>query len=179
MYGINCFDTFENVLDGIVHRILTGFYCKAFVSHVLKSDNFVADLLLSELYSCDMLVFHVIRTVNTAVYTVIRKVQGSKHYYAVSVKGKLYFVCKLVHLLNFFRNGTGEKDCRLAVRKACAGYTASAFFRSGFGEQLIDKLNVVFVCFRICDCFDDFFIVYEFIGLHRFGVIDCHFYFPF
>ena len=77
---------------GIVYRIFTGFYCKTLVTHILQSDDFAADLLLRQLFSCDMLVFHVIRTVNTAVDAVIRKVQGSKHYYAVSVKGKLYFV---------------------------------------------------------------------------------------
>ena len=71
MNGIDCIYTFKDIFNRIVNRIFTGFDCKALVSHILQGDYFTLNLFLSELFPCNMLVLIVIRTVNTAVHTVI------------------------------------------------------------------------------------------------------------
>ena len=69
--AVDCVDTLENVLNRIVYRVLSCLDCKTLVSHILKSCDLFYDFLLSELLSRNMLIFHVIRTVNTAVHTVV------------------------------------------------------------------------------------------------------------
>ena len=71
MNRIDGFYTFEDILNGIVYRILARFDRKTLVSHILQGDYFTLNLFLSELFPCNMLVLHMIRTVNTAVHTVI------------------------------------------------------------------------------------------------------------
>ena len=69
--AVDCVDTLENVLNRIVYRVLSCLDCKTLVSHILKGCDLLYYLLLSELLSRNMLIFHVIWTVNTAVHTVV------------------------------------------------------------------------------------------------------------
>ena len=99
LYTVYRINALENVLDRIIHGVLTRLNCKALMSHILKRDNLGSYLVLSKLLSCYMLVFEVIRTVNTAVDTIIRKIKRCEHNYSVTVKRKLYFLCKIIHSL--------------------------------------------------------------------------------
>ena len=72
--AVDGLNTFQHILDRIVYRILSCLQSQSLMSHILKSDNFLADLLLGQLLSGDMFVLSVIRTVHAAVYTVIRQI---------------------------------------------------------------------------------------------------------
>ena len=69
--AVDCVDTLENILNRIVYRVLSCLDCKTLVSHILKGCDLLYYLLLSELLSRNMLIFHVIWTINTAVHTVV------------------------------------------------------------------------------------------------------------
>jgi hypothetical protein len=61
MDSVNSLDAFQNILDGIVDRILSSFQSKALMSHILKGDYFLSDLFLCQFFSGDMPVFQMIR----------------------------------------------------------------------------------------------------------------------
>ncbi len=46
LYGIDCIYTIKNVLYRVVNRILSGFNCKTLMTHILKSNNLLSNLLL-------------------------------------------------------------------------------------------------------------------------------------
>mgnify|MGYP006904111162 CR=1 FL=1 len=49
MYGVDRLDRFENVLDRIVARVLSGFECQTLVTHILQRDNLAGNLFLRQL----------------------------------------------------------------------------------------------------------------------------------
>ena len=69
--AVDCVDTFKYIFDRIVYRVLSRLDCKTLVAHILKRDYLVPYFLLSQLYSSDVLVFHMVRTVYAAVYAVV------------------------------------------------------------------------------------------------------------
>ena len=69
--GVNRFDALEDVLDGVVLRVLSRLDRQALVAHVLQRDDLLPDLLLRQLAARDGLVLHVIRTVHAAVHAVV------------------------------------------------------------------------------------------------------------
>ena len=68
---VNGINTFQNVLDRIVDRILAGFDRQTLVTHILQGDDLCLYLFLRQLFSADMLILSVIGTVNAAVHAVI------------------------------------------------------------------------------------------------------------
>ena len=68
---INGLYAVENVLNRVVYGIFACLNCKTLVSHILKCDNFFSDLILCELFTADVLVLCMIRTIDTAVYAVV------------------------------------------------------------------------------------------------------------
>ena len=113
--GVDSIDTFENVLDRIVYRVLARLDGKTLVTHILKSNDLLTNLILSKLLSGNLLVLHMIGTVYTLINAVIGKVKRSKHNYSVAVEGFLYLACKVVHLLCHLGDITGEKHTCLSV----------------------------------------------------------------
>ena len=97
--GIYGFNTFQNVFDWVVDRVLSGFQGKTFVSHILQGDDLFFDFFLGQFFSCDMLVLMVVRTVDTAVDAVIGKIQRCEHDDTVAVKVFLNLFCQCVHFL--------------------------------------------------------------------------------
>ena len=69
--GINCFYALEYILNGVIYRVLARLDCKALMSHILKCGNLFDNFFLRELFTCNVLVFHMIRAINTAVHAVI------------------------------------------------------------------------------------------------------------
>ena len=69
--AINRFNALQNIFNGIIHRVLSGFDGKPLMPHILKGDHFLTDLLLAQFFPSDMFVTMVIRAVCTAVHTII------------------------------------------------------------------------------------------------------------
>ena len=57
MYPVDSVNAFENVLDGIVHGILSGLNGETLVTHILEGNDLCPYLLLCELLSCYVFVF--------------------------------------------------------------------------------------------------------------------------
>ena len=83
--GVNAL---ENILDRIVHGVLARLDRETLVSHILKRDNLCLDLLLRELLTRDVLVLHMVRTVDASVYAVVREIEGREHNYSVAVHSR-------------------------------------------------------------------------------------------
>ena len=163
--GIDRLNAFEDVFYRIMHGIFSRLYCKAFMSHVLKSNDLIPNFPLSKLLPRNALVLEVVRTVDTTVNAVVGKIKRSKHNYAVAVKRKLDFVCTLVYLLDLFGDIASEKHRCLPVRQARAmhGSTIGVMFRPCFFKYAVNQLNVVFVGFRILESFEDLVMIDEFL----------------
>ena len=54
--------------------------------HVLKGHYFPFNLFLREFFSRNVFILCMIRTIHTAVHTIIRQIQWSKHYNSIAVK---------------------------------------------------------------------------------------------
>ena len=68
VYGL---DTFKNIFNRVVDGIFTRFNGEPLVPHILKSDYLGSDLFLRELFSRNVLVFQMIRAIDTAVDAVV------------------------------------------------------------------------------------------------------------
>ena len=69
--GIDRIDTFQYVFDGIPHRVLSRLDSQTLMAHILKGDYFLCHFLLRQLLAGDVLVLAVVRTVRTAVDTLV------------------------------------------------------------------------------------------------------------
>ena len=106
--AVDGFDAFQNILDGVVDRILTGLDRQAFMAHILQGGHLADNILLCKLFSWYMAVLMVIRAVYTAVYTVIGKIQRCEHDYTVAVKILFNLLCKVIDFQNLIFHITGE-----------------------------------------------------------------------
>ena len=71
MNGIDGFNALEDVFNRVFHRVLAGFYRKAFVTHILQGDYLSPYLFLSQFFARDVLVFEMVGAVKAAVHAVI------------------------------------------------------------------------------------------------------------
>ena len=69
---VNRFDRFKNILYRIVYRIFTRFQRQTLMTHILQRCYLTNDLLLRKFFARYVMILAVIRTVDTAVDTVIR-----------------------------------------------------------------------------------------------------------
>ena len=83
--SINGINAFQNVFNRVVYGVFSQFQRQALMSHILQSNNFLTDFLLSHLFAEDMLVFNVVWAVNTAVYAIVGKIKRGKKHNAVAV----------------------------------------------------------------------------------------------
>ena len=97
--AVNGLNAFQHILNGIVDRILTGFQSQPLVAHILQSRNLPHDLLLSQLFPGDVLVFQMVGAVQTAVDAVVGQVEGCKHHDTAAVKFPLDFPGQFKNLL--------------------------------------------------------------------------------
>ena len=148
---------FENVFNGVVHRVFTGLDRQSLVSHVLQGDDFPADFILRELLSEDMSVFCVVRTIYTAVYTPVGKVQRCEHHYPVPVEFPFDFLCEPEHPADQLWFVALHQYGRLPVRES------TAF--SGFFQDTLYKRPVIPVGCGIVYGIEDFLVIDEFFGL--------------
>ena len=64
---VNCFDALKDILDRVVDRILTRLDRQSFVAEILQCNDLSADLILRKLFARNMLVFRMVRAVDTAL----------------------------------------------------------------------------------------------------------------
>ncbi|GFI43335.1 hypothetical protein IMSAGC018_01004 [Lachnospiraceae bacterium] len=123
--AVNRIDTVQIVVHGIVDWVFSRFQCKTFVSHVLQCNDLAADFLLSQFFAGDVLVFHMVRTVGTAVYAIVRQVQRCKKYDTVAIEVFLDLLCQPEDFLIHFFVFAGKENGSLSVGKSLA---QSSFF---------------------------------------------------
>ena len=157
--GVNGVDALENVLNRVVDRVLTGLNGKTLVTHILQRDNLAGNLFLRQLFAGDMAVFRVIRTVNTAVYAVIRQIQRRKHNNTVAVERQLDLLGQLIHLLDLFGNIAGQQHGGFAMRQTGTVYAGGGLLRTGLFQNAVDQLDVVLVLLGVFQRFKDFLMV--------------------
>ena len=157
--GVNGVDALENVLNRVVDRVLTGLNGKTLVTHILQRDNLAGNLFLRQLFAGDMAVFRVIRTVNTAVYAIIRQIQRRKHNNTVAVERQLDLLGQLIHLLDLFGNIAGQQHGGFAMRQTGTVYAGGGLLRTGLFQNAVDQLDVVLVLLGVFQRFKDFLMV--------------------
>ncbi len=86
VYRVDGGDGLEDVLDGVVHGIFSGFECEAFVPHVLERRHFATDLILGEFAARDGFILEVVGTVHAPVYAVVGEIQRCEHDDTIAVE---------------------------------------------------------------------------------------------
>ena len=94
--------------------------------HILQCNDFFADLLLRQLFPCDMFVFQMIRAVGTAVYAVVGQIERCEHDDPVAVEIFFNLFCQFVDFLILFFHLAGKKNGRFSVRKS---FSQTCFFQ--------------------------------------------------
>ncbi len=174
MHAVDGVDAIEDVLNGVVHRVLAGLDGQPLVAHVLQRDDLGPHLLLRQLAPGDVLVFQVIGTVQAAVDAVVGQVQRREHHDAVAVEGQLDLLGDLVHPLDLLRDLAGQQHRGLPVGQARAGAAVALLHGARLLQDLVDQLNVVLVRLGVCQRLADLRVVDELLGLEGFGIVDCH-----
>ena len=151
--AVNRLDALEDILDRVFLRMFSGFDGEPFVSHILKGDDLLPDLILCQFFSRDVLVLTVIRAVHAAVDTVIGEIQRSKHDDTVAVKMLLDLLAQCEYLPDDLRVLAFQQGRGLCIREA---FVFPAFF-----EDLVHELEIIFMFLRKSQRFFDLRIVDE------------------
>ena len=154
--GVDGVDAVQHVLDGAVHRVLAGLDGQALVAHVLQGDDLFLHLFLGQLLPGDVLVLHVIGTVQAPVDAVVGEVQGGEDHNAVAVEVLFNLLGQSVQLLDFLRDLAGQQHRGLPVGQALA--------LPGLVQNLVDELHVLLVLVGVGQGVQDFLVVDEFLG---------------
>ena len=162
--GVNGIDALQDVLDGVVHRVLAGLDGQALVAHVLQRDDLRAHLVLRQLPAGDVLVLQVIGAVQAAVDAVVRQVQRREHHDAVAIEGQLDLLGDLVHLLDLFRDLAGQQHRGLPVRQPRAGAAVSLLHGARLFKDLVDQRHIVLVRLGVFQRRPNLFVVDEFLS---------------
>ena len=157
------FDAVENVLDRVVHRVFARLDRQPLMPHILQRNHLAADFVLRELFAADGLVFVVVRTVNAAVYAVIRQVQRREHYDTVAVEFPLDFPREREHFLVQILNIALQKHRRLAVRQPLAVLRTL--------NQSVNQPAVRLILLCIAQSVHNLLIIYKLLCFRRLNVV--------
>ena len=174
VHAVDGVDALEDVLDGVVHRVLAGLDGQALVAHVLQRDHLGADLVLGQLAAGDVPVLHVIGTVHATVHAVVGQVQRREDHDAVAVEGQLDLLGDLVHALDLLRDLAGQQHRGLPVGQARAGAAVAALHRARLLQDLVDQLHVVLVRLGVLQRGADLLVVDELLRPQGFGIVLSH-----
>ena len=155
---IDCLNAFKNILDRVVYRVLTGFYGKPLVSHILQGDDLSCHLFLCQFFPRDVLVLHMVWTVQTAVYAVIGQIERGKQHNTVPVKILFYLLRKIIDFLYLSFILAGKQNACIAMTQTFALFGLLYYF--------INKSKIVLMFFGILHSLPDLFVIDEFLGLH-------------
>ena len=64
-------DALQDILDRVIDRILAGLDGQTLMSHILQCNDLCTDFILRQLFTGNVLIFNVIRTIYTAVDTIV------------------------------------------------------------------------------------------------------------
>ena len=172
LHGVDGADGVEDVLDGVVARILARLDGEALVAHVLQRDDLVADLVLRELDARDGLVDGMVRAVEAAVDAVVREVERGEEHDAVAVVGQLDLARQVEDALIDRRIVAGEQHGRLAVRDDGAVVLVGMQVGLALLEDLLDELHVVLVFVGVGERVEDLLVVDELVRAVRIRIVD-------
>ena len=133
--------------------------------HVLKGHYFPFNLFLREFFSRNVFILCMIRTIHTAVHTIIRQIQWSKHYNSIAVK----------ILFNLFRQCTDFLILLLILtdqKNRCLPMVQTFSF-SCFLKNLIDQFHIVLVPFCILQSLHDLLMTDKLFRFH--GIYPIHY----
>ena len=68
---IDSLDAVQNILNRIVYRILAGLQSQTLMAHILQCDNLFAYLVLRQLFTSDMLISCMVRTIYAVIDAII------------------------------------------------------------------------------------------------------------
>ena len=160
---IDGIDAIQNIFNGVVHRILSGFNGKPLMPHVLQGNDLPGNLLLGQLLPGNVLVLHMIGTVHTAVDAIVGQVQRGKNHDPVAVKVQLDLLRQFVYLRQLVRQLACQQHGSLPV-----GQTLPQLC---LFNDLIDQLHIRLVGICISQSVPDFIVVDKIIGAHGFYII--------
>ena len=152
--GVDRFDAFQHVLDGIVDRVFPHFQCQTLVTHVLKGDHFRADLLLRQFFTGDVLILIMIGTVQAAVDAIVGEVQRREHDDPVAVDLLFDPFCQGKDPFVFLRQFAVQQHQCLPV--------SQPFALLGFGDDAVDIFLILFLRFREGEGIQNFLMADEF-----------------
>ena len=180
MDAVDRFDTVQNVVDRVVHRIFAGFDRQPFVAHILQRDHFRADFFLRQFLARDGLVLEVVGTVQAAVDAVVRQIQRGEQHDTVPVIRLLDLPGDLEHFLNTLRILACEKHRSLAVGECGPMLRGRQIARPRLLQDRVDQFKIVLVGLRVGEGLLNLGIVDELVRDQGFGVVFvrcAHFYF--
>ena len=165
--AVDRLDALQNVLNGVVHRVLACFDCQPLVPHVLQRYYFRAYLVLRELLARNRLVLRVIRTVQAPVDAVVREVQRRKQHYPVSVEGLLDLLSYSIDARNNLRVLAGQEHRRFTVSqpRACAPLLVELW--AGLVQKLVDECLIVLVGLSVYQRVQYLLMVDEIVSMRR------------
>ena len=146
------------------------------MAEILQCNDLSADLILRKLFARNMLVFRMVRAVDTAVDTVVGQVERRKNHNAVAVKRELDLLGQPVHLLHLFRDIARKQDRCLPVVQPGAVDAVCRFLRACFFQNTVDQRDVVLVFLCVADGLKDLLVVDKFLSLAGLGIVNFHWY---
>ena len=147
---VNSLNALQDIFNRVIERILTCLQSKALVPHILQRCYLFYDLLLGQFLPGYMLVFPVIRTVYTAVDTVIGQIKGRKHNNPVPVEILFNLFSQFVDLLVFLLD--------VAVQQYRSFPVGQSFAKLCLFQDLVNKRLIVLICLSVGKCLLDFFM---------------------
>ena len=108
-----------------------------------------------------------IRTIQTAVDTVIRQVERSEENDSISVESKFDFFGDIVNALDDFGVFTGEKHRRFTVSQSRTCTAVLVELRPSLFEKRVNESGIVFVCFGVNESVKNFIMVNEVVSMWR------------
>ena len=169
--GIDGVHRLQDVLDGVVLRVLARLDGQALVAHVLQRDDLGANLVLRELAARNLAVLGVIGAVQAAVHAVVRQVQRREKHDAVAVIGLLDVVRKLLDGGVHPRILASQKHARLAMGYHGAVLVGRVQVGLALLQDVVAQLQVILVRVGEGERFQDLLVIDELIGAERFRVI--------
>ena len=115
--AVNGVDAVQIVLHRVAYGIFSGFQRQTFMPHILQCNDFFADFLLGQLFSCDMFVFQMIRAVCTAVYAVVGQIERCEHDDPVPVEILFDLLCPVCRFPDFFLPSGRQEERTLLCEK--------------------------------------------------------------
>ena len=162
-HAINRLNAFQHILNRAIHRVFPRLQCEPLMSHVLERSHLPADFLLRQLLSGNVFILRMIRTVNTSIYTIIRKIKRSKHNNPVSVKIFLNLLCQSINFLILFLNRAVQQYGCFPVGKSLP--------LPCLIQYLLNQFLIVFVLLRIRQRVYNLLMADKFLRFHGFCII--------